>query len=769
MKNEYSSFGENIKKKNINKNLNNYDFFVGNGVNVLEKEKDLDFKRKLFECDFKIKNAFANIMSSSISVKSNEENQEDKNKNLSSDKKKKKNEFILNKNFIFDNKKDLMDLGVNLLNPTPSKKQSNFSLKKTLTNLSNIGNNLPKNLTVNKDIQNKTSFKGKNKFLKAKEEENKFNKFYRDNISANSSIKLNFLKKNNSNNIFKNTFQTAFSLNSTKNIIIENIKTKNNKEFNPEEFRKINDLQNTINKNVFYKASTLEKRNLLSSRESRIKTALSTNLDRFIMREFDKNNYSSNRIMSDNFNIKNSNSNYDFVFVKKQKLSESSKLNHYENEQISNIYTEEINDSEEDNNNKLNSLNKKIDFNENDSDKEYDKEMLKNKEYFLKKRNTIKKIISKPESFDILLYSKENKKNENDNKKEKNSKTYYSINKMDSKKNKTNYQNNDKNTSIKYNKNKTEFKNSVKNSNKNETYICKNNNKEILIKDSLIVNPIEVLEFNKMEKYSVQENKIINKNKIKSNQSDGGQFNNFNIRNTHSQSSNRIKQNSNLNNPLFDIQENQKTKYERIFSGNEIKKIQALREKVLTPCSKQSQKTSINPHNFIRSINNIEQKTQKITKSFSNNFTKYKNIENVKGKNEDDENIYLKLPKKSNKIKKKVFMVSSSVEEQRKNFTHLSENKKNLLQIADFIESMNDKIIVNLKDDLERQYKKSAEKIGLIDLSEIMKNKLSSIFKRENKLYDLIIKSKQMKNSLLNTMGNIERKYLDKKQKIKTK
>ena len=80
---------------------------------------------------------------------------------------------------------------------------------------------------------------------------------------------------------------------------------------------------------------------------------------------------------------------------------------------------------------------------------------------------------------------------------------------------------------------------------------------------------------------------------------------------------------------------------------------------------------------------------------------------------------------------------------------------------------MNDEIVLNLKNNLEELYRKSAMKNGLIDLTEIMDEKLAKIFKGKNYIDDIIIKSVQMRNGILRKKNEMDKKYLTKNNKKK--
>jgi len=187
--------------------------------------------------------------------------------------------------------------------------------------------------------------------------------------------------------------------------------------------------------------------------------------------------------------------------------------------------------------------------------------------------------------------------------------------------------------------------------------------------------------------------------------------------------------------------------------------LEKLRETLVTPQTQKS--SSITSNVLLNSINRIETKTNKITKSLSKHVQKYQSVHELSAAKIDilqDKN-YLTIIKKPKTSRPRIIMISSSVEEKRKNFTNLSENRRSLLKIGDFIETMNDKIALNFKSDIEREYKKSAMKNGLVDLNEILDKKYQKIMQNSDVLENISIKTKRLENSIFSTRNKIEKKY----------
>lgn len=210
----------------------------------------------------------------------------------------------------------------------------------------------------------------------------------------------------------------------------------------------------------------------------------------------------------------------------------------------------------------------------------------------------------------------------------------------------------------------------------------------------------------------------------------------------------------NKNNPVKNFDINTCSGYYSMNIENK-KNLELKRQTLFTPESK----SSLSPEILMKSINRIQNKTKKITKSLSKNMNNYKLKQEAKQKEEIDERVLLKLKKKPRTANNRVVLISSSVEEKRKNFSNLSENRKSLLEIAEFIESMNDKIVFELKDDVEKRYKLSAMKNGLVNVRELYHNKYSKLFKNSSVLDDMTLKTKQLENKMLKIRSHIEEKY----------
>jgi hypothetical protein len=178
-------------------------------------------------------------------------------------------------------------------------------------------------------------------------------------------------------------------------------------------------------------------------------------------------------------------------------------------------------------------------------------------------------------------------------------------------------------------------------------------------------------------------------------------------------------------------------------------------------------RSSVTSNILLNSISKIELKTNKITKSISKNIQKYKSIQEISAtkKEEPQEQKYLKISKKPRAAKLKMLMISSSVDEKRKNFSNLSKNTQSLLKIADFIEGMNEKVVLEFKSDIEKQNKKSALKNGLLNLNEIMGKKYENILKGNDVLENLTVKTRKLENSIFNTRSKFEQKYFTEEQK----
>jgi hypothetical protein len=195
------------------------------------------------------------------------------------------------------------------------------------------------------------------------------------------------------------------------------------------------------------------------------------------------------------------------------------------------------------------------------------------------------------------------------------------------------------------------------------------------------------------------------------------------------------------------------------------RKFESLKENLNSPFSNNT------PSNLlINSVKNIENNTHKITKSLSKNIEKYKTIKQLEKKKEDsDEQTYLTINKKEKVTRKRNFIILSSVEERKSNFTNLSENRRSLLKMADFIEGMNDKIVLELKTQIEGQYKKAAQMNGLININELMEKKYSKILNNRNVLTKMTIEAKKLENTILNTRSKIENKYFTTQEREKMK
>jgi hypothetical protein len=791
-------------------------------------------------------------MSSSLSIHSEDDSLTYNKNNIefklhTSEKKKNNFQYSKKKKFISDSKKDLMDLGIT--SKIKSKTNINQNQKPFNDNKMNITNSKLSIFTED-EMKKKFNFDNKNigkkidsnLNLNINEYENKENDhFNKENLKflKPESTKSDFYKIKSidklKNNIFGKTITSFFPSNQNENNIIkpERIESFKNQNFKKENFKKINNLKNIINnaytktfihsrngtikhiktnelvefseinnekilitnRNFYTKFPSFSRTNI-SKKQKNSNISISKNIDK---KEIYKD---ESDLLSENFNYRQ----------EKDWLVHSIRPNSKENQSRfydSNTKLNPTKNSDHGNENKAKFSTKKsyFEYKESDSDKEYDKELIKNKRDIIKRTNTIKKIISKPETFDVILYKNQQNYNKIEKKNSKNLKLKIYNNMVDPFKNNTDEINHIYNPKSNYNSKKNLFENSKKNTPKDreEIKFSKNiydnlndkikkkidnnklyENRDMYIKENITVNSSDLSnsEFNKKTQMIIEENKNANRNIVgsssKSNRTSSyisfkipsvRDLNSRNSKKTYNKENINFKDNNYYNKTNLDaIKEN--SNINNIFSENEIKKLKYIREKLVTPIKYRNENMNdFNPYNFIRSISNIENKTNKIAKLYNKNLKNYKNPINLVKNVEDEQNIHLKIPKISKKLRNKVFMVSSSFEEHRKNFTHLSENKRNLLEIVDFVNSMDDETALKLKENLLQLYKNSEKKNGLIELSEIMKEKMKIIFKREKELNDIILKNKQMKNDVLKTSREIKNKYFknDKKYKSKNK
>jgi len=218
---------------------------------------------------------------------------------------------------------------------------------------------------------------------------------------------------------------------------------------------------------------------------------------------------------------------------------------------------------------------------------------------------------------------------------------------------------------------------------------------------------------------------------------------------------NRMKSNLNLK---IDMKADEEPINQQIFGIDEKnrERLNNIRVDMMTP---QSNKSSLSSKILLNSITKIEKKTNKITKILTKKIENYKSFKEIKAfKILADEVKNLPVAKKPKSARHDI-IIASSVEEKKKNFINLSENRRNLLKIADFIEGMNEKIILKFKNEIEQQYNKSALKNGLISIDEVLEKKFSKILKNGNELEEITIKKKRMENSLINARAKIEEKY----------
>jgi hypothetical protein len=837
-----------------NPSLKYKSFNIGLIEGNLEREKDLEIKKKLFDCNFRINDAFDNIMSSNISVDSEEDSNKDdnfqKSKLLSLKKKKNNPHYFKKKKIIFDSKKDLMDFGLDskikrkIIINLNQNNQNNNNLNINNSKLSILAaDEIKKKLNDDYNNNNENNFKNLgsnlNIHLSENKNENKENDYiFKDgkNIFNVESTKSDFYRKIRPNDKIQNKIfaktTTSFFPKDENNIFPERIISNKNKTFDKENFKKINDLKNKIN-NAFSKNFDYSR----PSTKSQIKTNFYSEFSKIYNEKFlitNKNLFSKFPTLSRTNNTKthkNSNHNNSRKNEKNEDESDILSLNfNYKqdkdclvnsikadnNEKESGIkcvnnkiYSTKISDKEKENNIKFSSEKNYIQYEESESDTEYNKELIKNHRNLIKKRKTIKNLISNPETFDGILYKNKDKINKIEKKNYKNLNIKYSNNIITTFKNKNNadninYNNNPRSN---YNSKKSLFEHTQKNTPKvkdekihvDNSYDNSNSkskikkdinnelyeNRDMYIKENINVNSSDLSnsEFNRKTQLLIDKNKIANRNIMGSKNSNKTSsyisfkipsVRDLNYRNSKEKSHNdfiNFKENEYIKKTKLDgIQE--KINLNKNFSEDEQIKLKYIREKLVTPSKNINEnKYDINPYNFIRSISNIQNKTKNIAKLYNKKIKNYKNPVNIVKNVEDEHDIYLKIPKKSKLLRNKVVMVSSCVEEHRKNYTNLSENKRQLLEIVDFINAMNDEKALNLKENLLLLYKNSEKKNGLIELPELMKEKMKLIFKGENNLNDIILKNKQMKNDLLITRREIKNKYFknDKKNKPKNK
>lgn len=190
---------------------------------------------------------------------------------------------------------------------------------------------------------------------------------------------------------------------------------------------------------------------------------------------------------------------------------------------------------------------------------------------------------------------------------------------------------------------------------------------------------------------------------------------------------------------------------------------ESIRDKLITPFS---QRSSVASTILINKISNIECRTNKIKRTFKENIQGYKKIEELdKEKAPPLEHKVLRVSKKPKTARTNVVMIPSSVEEKRKNFVNLSENRRNLLKMADFIENMNDKLVLKLKDEIEVQYYKHAMKNGLVELDDILEKKYEKVVKHNGILESMTLKTRRLENSIFNTRTKIEEKHFTKNER----
>jgi len=845
---DFISINKILNQDNNNNNrINNQKIFQNNKINdLIEKEKDNEFNRKLYEVNFNINDAFNHIMTTNFNEESIVEGKKKSTKNNTARNKKKKTtkydsgfspikqtdlmELGINPNVkpqlrILNNKKDQNNKEVNY--PNSNYQQNNDIISRndnsTETNHIRLGtaNPINHNLNFNKFILNnqKSSFflennksltklvktqsmieEGPKKILSIKTNSNFFSYSNKNsgNIQRISNLHVSNFNNSNENNFYpidkRNTNFSKFLIKNKDNLSIDSYDKipKLTKDV-------IGELNNNIKQRDIH-TSTMKKKNInlaIFNKDKIMLKRYESLKENFFNENYNKNSDSSSEEKEKRFknSIKTA-KNMKKLFKENKNFLAKKPLNSYGIEPCVNKFESKIITEE-------NKKHLKTKYNDSTHDTIISKEKNQKKNDTLTNRDNDKFENSESKISGKFKINQENKIINNQfinmqriEKFQRNRKSYTADNFNNSRNTdikKINIEdtifNDNKQKSEKKNRKKFEMLFQIKENQKKKTpsALLELERHQINIKtnESLLKDTFKTVNNQKETKRRIIETGKSSLNHFQyfcsdDNNSKQDIFSNKRPSTNHfSKNIQHIKkqeiydyqsQTGQINttksrslNPSAIKNENKEINlyYQNDTANN--KKFDNMRNCLYTPFSNNS---STKSNLLINSISNIEKKTKNINRSLNKNIKKYRNLDELSKKKEiPPEQKCLKLIKNPKSLRRKIVMIPSSVEEKKKNLINLSENTRSLLKMADFIESMNNKIVLKLKNEIESQYRKAALKNGLINLNEILQNKYSKIENRKNNLKNITIETRRLENSILNTRNKIEEKHFSIKER----